>query len=392
MHTLLFALVLCATPSDAPPRMPFEPFRFEPFVLGPPAGAQPGGNPQTVDLAEDLAREAYLGGSGVAGPLALLGTTINLFVEPALGAVASLAAHEDIRSRSGSVTRSTASAYGKTLTYMALFVGMWVLSVPVWAVLVGGVPAAVALGVAAANNFSTPGLVTAMGAGVVLAGAGATVLFAMLGVPWFVGRFAGVHVGDLVWDKLTQDLGETGSRQSAQSDLQGLLAKKPVGLLPSVRGGVMMASVAGGIWERNLEWDGLPVVGPFVTAALASRAMVGRLKDARRLVGEPAPPEHLTFTAPAVMFVRSGFLSAAQAGMILAGVLAATTGAVALTAALVPGAGVGVALPVLGVGLASAAAVAVVALVCGGVGTLMNAMVPWVLVALASSGGSNPQP
>jgi hypothetical protein len=362
-------------------RIPFEPFVFQPFVVGGDAGVT------SAEEVEGVARDAYLGGAGVAGPLALLGTTVNLLVEPALGALASVASEGPALGRPGQVQRSTAAAYGKTLSYMATFVGLWALSVPLWVLTVALVPGAVALTVAAVTGFSPVGVAAATGLGVGLAGVGGVALFALLGVPWLLGRALGTWVGDRVWDGLGEDMGPAEAQQGARQDLQELLKQKPVGPLPSLRGGVMMAAVAGGVWERNLKWDGIPVVGPFITARKAQVALPQRMAAARALAGEPPASENFAWQAPLLMYARSALLASGQGAFLVATAMAAGTGAAALTVALVPSLGPSVALGVLAGGLGAAGVLALAGAALVGAASLANALLPWALVLLSSAAG-----
>jgi hypothetical protein len=365
-------------PADSQDRLPFEPFRMEPFEQAPAPPPE-----DRSQVAEEVAQDAYLGGSGVAGPLALMGTAVNLLVEPALGAWAAFMS-KDAGPAGGDITRSTAGAYGKTLSYMGSFIAMWAVSIPVWALLIGIGPLAAGGILAATMGFSNRGIQSGAGLGLLLASMGlGTALLAAAG-PWFLGRTVGLGVGDLVFSKLGEGKKEDARQAETQSELQKMLRTQPLGPFPSVRAGVLLAAVSGGVLERHMRWDGLPVVGPFITAAKVSADLPQHLTAARSLADMGPLPDGAATRARALLFIRSGLLAGAQA-LILTAVGVVGVGALGfLVAGLVPALGLALGAPLLLGALVAAALLAGVGVACGAASFLTNVMLPWTVAWMAS--------
>jgi len=384
---VLLALVLSQTPppaQDAPnaarDRLPFESFRFEPWSATPP--------PEKEDrsvLVERVARITYLGGGGVAGPGALLGTVVNLLVEPALGAIASTLSSDDGAQSSGSITRSTAAAYGKTLSYMGTFVALWLVGVPLWIALIGVVPALVALGTAAVTGFTPQGLQAGVGAGAALALVGVAGLLVCAGIPWFAGRTVGHLVGEGLFDRLTGDKSNEERAKENQGDLEKLLRETKLGPLPSIRAGVLLAAVTGGTMERYMRWDGLVVIGPFITAAKAASELPTALQDARDVAELGPLGDGIATRVRALVFARSTLLAFSQALIITGALVASLAGVGLLATAFVPGLGLTIGLPVAAGALMAGAGLALFDMACGAVAFLSNALLPWAVVLLAGT-------
>lgn len=333
------------------------------------------------DHTEEVAHDAYLGGSGVVGPLSLLGTTVNLIVEPALGAAASLMASE--KTAGGSMRRSTVSAYAKTLTYMAIFVGMWVVSIPLWVGLLAVAPVSSGIGMYLALRDRPTAIPAAVGTALLVGGVGALMLSLLWGVPWFMGRHLGVRVGDRVWSALTStDEGDEESR----SDIEKLLQSSGSGPIKNIKAGVLLAAVAGGIWERNLGFDGIPVVGPYLTAMRANETLATRLSQARELGGMGALPDRARPLMLAATLVRSVLMSMAEGGFIVLAGLVFSTGAAVLAASLIPGLHPLTAYGILAGAVGLGAVIGVLTLASLAAGFLLNAIVPWILVGIAAAG------
>ncbi|MBI5493382.1 MAG: hypothetical protein HY904_00035 [Deltaproteobacteria bacterium] len=386
LAVLWISAALAGAPAPAAPdRLPFEAFVFQPWRDGPA--------PAPAETVESLAQDTYLGGGGVAGPAALLGTGVNLVVEPALGAVATLLSHDAAARDSANITRSTASAYGKTLSYMGSFMLMWALSIPVWAGLVLAAPVLAGVVLAAARGFTPEALQAGAGLGLLLGAGGLTLAMLFAAVPWFLGRTLGITVGDLLFEKLGSARSAEERTREDQGELEKLLRQRAVGPLPSVRAGVLLSAVAGGVVEREMRWDGLPVAGPLITAVRAGGPLPDRLRAARLVAELGAAPEHLDTGARALLFARSALLSAAQ-GLLLTAVPVVGLGGLAfLVCAFIP---TGAALPLggtlLGGALVGAAALAALGALSGAAAFLAHALLPWTLALVAGQPGEGAAP
>lgn len=375
-------------PDDAPPVQPAPPSTF-----GAPNDAQ--GAPLDEEMARRVARDAYLGGMGVLGPIPSFVGAVG-WLAPVMGGVASAWALEQAEPARGgrwmesmlaAVTASLVREFGSRAFGALLTPLIFALEIP--PVL------AVGAGVLATGALLSSGNVpvnTVMGVYLGAVG-GALVLLApaLLVVTLFVPlttmftRWLAIALADVVYERLT-----LRKSQPRSTDVLGarIPQERPMDTL--LTAGLVAASVSGR-WERSAYFEHIPLVGPWLAMGDARTAVSSRMGEARQVAGWSKGPDMglvvdaLLFSRAAVLTLGMGLFLALPAALVGVGAATFAVGALALLGPSLPVLltaliALGIAYTGLAVVVVAAGALGTVALLGAGI---LQDLIPWMLGAVA---------